>query len=216
MRFFDPKPDAYRSMARILRGVTLASLRSNIALVTQEPFLFDDTVAANISLWARGRGSWTQSSPRPRPRRRMNSSLSFPKAMTRAWAKADCGFPAGKSQRIAIARAMLRDAPILLLDEATSSLDTENERLVQEALGDLMKGRTTIVIAHRFSTITDADKIYVMDAGRIVESGTHRELLVRGGIYAGCISTSRAMTKSRRRRSPEHARGRCHSHCIAG
>ena len=94
----------------------------------------------------------------------------------------------GERQRIAIARAMLRDAPILLLDEATSALDTENERQVQDALRRLMKGRTTIVIAHRLTTVLDADRIYVMDQGRVAEQGTHGELIARGGLYARLYS----------------------------
>ena len=90
----------------------------------------------------------------------------------------------GQRQRIAIARAMLKNAPILLLDEATSALDTSSERQVQEALSRLMKGRTTIVIAHRLSTVVDADRIYVLDKGRVAECGSHGELLARGGLYA--------------------------------
>ena len=90
----------------------------------------------------------------------------------------------GQRQRIAIARAMLRNAPILLLDEATSALDTTSERQVQEALSRLMQGRTTIVIAHRLSTVQDADQIYVLDRGRITESGNHEALIARGGLYA--------------------------------
>ena len=94
----------------------------------------------------------------------------------------------GQRQRLAIARAMLRNAPILLLDEATSSLDTESERQVQDALKRLMKGRTTVVIAHRLATVLDADRIYVLDHGRTVEQGTHGELIARGGLYARLYS----------------------------
>jgi subfamily B ATP-binding cassette protein MsbA len=110
--------------------------------------------------------------------------MEFPEGYATRVGGAGVKLSGGQRQRIAIARAMLKDAPILLLDEATSALDTESERQVQEALRALMRGRTTLVIAHRLSTVVDADLIYVLDRGRAIESGSHAELLARGGAYA--------------------------------
>ena len=114
----------------------------------------------------------------------MNLFLNCPKAMTRGSAKAGLRLSGGQKQRIAIARAMLKNAPILLLDEATSALDTASEQKVQSALNELMKGRTSLVIAHRLSTVMHADCIHVMREGQVVESGTHSELLAQNGVYA--------------------------------
>jgi subfamily B ATP-binding cassette protein MsbA len=141
-----------------------------LALVTQEPFLFDDTIAANISY---GRAGAT----REHIEQAANAAAAhdfiaqLPNGYDTRVGEGGLRLSGGQRQRIAIARAMLRDAPILLLDEATSALDTENERLVQDALRRLMKGRTTIVIAHRLSTVVDADRLYVLDKGRVAESG---------------------------------------------
>ena len=114
----------------------------------------------------------------------MSSSAFCPRATTRVSASAESTLSGGQRQRLAIARAIIRDAPILLLDEATSSLDAESESLVQSALERLMRGRTTLVIAHRLATVLKADRILVMDAGRIVEQGTHASLVAAGGLYA--------------------------------
>src|SRR5205085_12600866 len=163
--------------------VALASLRTNIALVTQEPFLFDDTVAANIAYGREG-ARMDDIIAAAQSAAAHEFITQMPDGYDTRTGEGGLRLSGGQRQRIAIARAMLRDAPILLLDEATSSLDSENERLVQEALRRLMKGRTTIVIAHRLSTVIDADQLYVLDKGRVAESGTHGALMARGGLYA--------------------------------
>jgi len=166
-----------------VRDATLDSLRGNIALVSQEIILFDDTVRANI---AYGR---PDASEKEITQAAKNAAAhEFIEAMSNGYdtyvGERGTKVSGGQRQRLAIARAMLKNAPILLLDEATSSLDTESEREVQAALMELMKGRTTLVIAHRLSTVIEADLIHVIDNGKLVESGNHPELLSKNGTYA--------------------------------
>jgi len=183
LRFYEPDSGAIAIDGQDIRNVTLKSLRENIALVTQEPVLFDETIAQNISL---GRQDATRHEIIAAAK--AAAADGFISALETGYdarvGEGGLKLSGGQRQRIAIARAMLRNAPILLLDEATSSLDTESERQVQDALATLMKGRTTIVIAHRLSTVLDADKIYVLDRGRVAESGVHAELIARNGLYA--------------------------------
>jgi subfamily B ATP-binding cassette protein MsbA len=164
-------------------AVTMASLRSAIALVTQEPFLFDESVRANIA-YGRAGASEADIIAAAEAAAAHEFILALPNGYDTIVGEGGLRLSGGQRQRIAIARAMLRDAPILLLDEATSALDTENERQVQDALRRLMKGRTTLVIAHRLTTVLDADRIYVLNAGGVLEQGTHAELMARGGLYA--------------------------------
>jgi subfamily B ATP-binding cassette protein MsbA len=182
-RFYDADGGRVLIDGQDVRDVTMASLRSRIALVSQEIALFDDTIRANI---AYGRPDATEDSVIAAAR--SASAHDFVMELAEGYdtrvGGAGVKLSGGQRQRIAIARAMLKDAPILLLDEATSALDTESERQVQEALRTLMRGRTTVVIAHRLSTIVDADLIYVLDRGQAIESGSHAELLARGGAYA--------------------------------
>jgi subfamily B ATP-binding cassette protein MsbA len=183
LRFHDIDNGAITVDGQDIRAVTLESLREHIALVTQEPILFDETIAENI---AQGRRTASREEivSAAQAAAAHDFIMAQPEGYDAQVGEGGLKLSGGQRQRIAIARAMLRDAPILLLDEATSALDNESERLVQEALTHLMQGRTTIVIAHRLSTVLDADCIYVFDRGRVVESGTHAELLAQNGLYA--------------------------------
>jgi ATP-binding cassette, subfamily B, bacterial MsbA len=183
LRFYDPNMGRVTIDGQDIAHVTLESLRANIALVTQESILFDESVADNIAL---GRKGATREEIVEAAHNAAADGFirELPDGYKTRVGEGALRLSGGQRQRLAIARAMLRNAPILLLDEATSALDTERERQVQDALARLMKGKTTIVIAHRLSTVLDADRIYVLDRGRVAEAGTHAELLARKGLYA--------------------------------
>ena len=183
MRFYDVDSGKISIDGHDIRALSLETLRRNIALVTQEAILFDESIAENIALGRLG-ASRTEIEMAARNAAADEFIRQLPQGYDTRVGEGGLKLSGGQRQRIAIARAMLRDAPILLLDEATSALDTESERQVQEALSRLMKNRTTIVIAHRLSTVLDAGKIYVLDRGRVVESGTHSQLIAQSGLYA--------------------------------
>ena len=182
-RFYDVTAGAVTLNGRDIRDVRLHDLRAHIALVTQEPFLFDDTIAANI---AYGRPGATQDAIEAAARAAAAHDfiLALPHGYQTRVGEAGMRLSGGQRQRVAIARAFLKDAPVLLLDEATSALDTESEALVQAALERLMRGRATLMIAHRLSTVMNADRIHVIEAGRIVETGIHTSLIAEGGLYS--------------------------------
>jgi ATP-binding cassette, subfamily B, bacterial MsbA len=183
LRFYDPDFGSIAIDGQDIHGVTIESLRAAIGLVTQETILFDESVADNIAL---GRPGATAKDIEQAARDAAAHDFirELPQGYDTSIGEGGLKLSGGQRQRIAIARAMLRGAPILLLDEATSALDTTSERQVQEALTRLMKGRTTIVIAHRLSTVLDADHIYVLDRGRVAEHGDHDALMARGGLYS--------------------------------
>jgi len=182
-RFFDVDEGSIRIDGQDVRLVTLASLRGAIALVAQEVSLFDDTVHANIA-YGRFGASSTEIEAAARAAGVDEFIRKLPQGYDTLVGEHGVRLSGGQRQRVAIARAMLKDAPILLLDEATSALDSESERQVQAALRALMRGRTTLVIAHRLSTVQGADLICVVDRGRVVEIGRHADLLAREGLYA--------------------------------
>jgi subfamily B ATP-binding cassette protein MsbA len=189
-RFYDVASGSIRLDGVDLREYTMASLRKQIALVSQDVVLFNDTLAANIAY----------GDPQPSPQRIEEAARAahahefitrMPAGYQTQVGENGLRLSGGQRQRLAIARAIYKNAPILILDEATSALDTESERLVQAALEVLMQGRTTVVIAHRLSTIENADRIVVMDGGRVAEAGSHDALLAHGGIYARLYQTQK-------------------------
>jgi len=183
-RFYDPEEGTVLLDGEDVRRYTLRDLRRQIALVSQDIVLFDDTIANNIAYGALAQQSRADIERAAEAAYVMEFAAALPQGLDTRVGERGALLSGGQRQRIAIARALLKDAPVLILDEATSALDTESERRIQSALTRLMRGRTTLVIAHRLSTIERADRIVVMRDGEIVETGTHDELLARGGYYA--------------------------------
>ena len=182
-RLFDVRSGGVSIDGQDIRGVTLSSLRAQIGIVTQETVLFNDTVADNISY---GMPAATPEEIRAAAAEAMAHDFieAMPEGYKTVIGEGGFALSGGQRQRLAIARAILKNPRILILDEATSALDSESEYLVQEALFHLLRGRTTLVIAHRLSTVQKASRIVVLDAGKIVETGTHEGLLAKGGLYA--------------------------------
>jgi len=182
LRFYDPVRGVIRIGGVDIREVATRDLRNQIAVVTQETILFNETIRRNIEL---GRPGATNEEiiAAARHAYAYDFIMEKPQGFETVIGEKGVMLSGGQRQRLAIARAVLKNAPILILDEALSALDTESERIVQNALDELMKGRTTLCIAHRLSTIFHADVIVVLDQGRIVEAGKHDKLIRRGGIY---------------------------------
>ncbi|MHB0984034.1 MAG: lipid A export permease/ATP-binding protein MsbA [Sulfuricella sp.] len=178
-----------------IETIKLASLRDNIALVSQDVVLFNDTIAANIAYGRRNQASGAEIAAAAEAANAMEFISAMPQGLQTEVGENGVRLSGGQRQRIAIARALLKDAPILILDEATSALDSQSEQHVQAALERLMQGRTTLVIAHRLSTIEKADRIIVLQKGRIAEIGSHHELLARDGIYANLYRIQFAQQK---------------------
>jgi ATP-binding cassette, subfamily B, bacterial MsbA len=182
-RFYDVQGGSITLGGQDIRRLTIDSLRKHIGLVSQETALFDDTVRANIA-YGRPEASFEEIKTAAADAFADGFIDELPNGYDTIVGEHGVKLSGGQRQRVAIARAMLRNAPVLLLDEATSALDNESERAVQAALKRLQQGRTTVVVAHRLSTIVDADRIIVLEQGKVIEEGTHAELLAKRGVYA--------------------------------
>jgi ATP-binding cassette, subfamily B, bacterial MsbA len=183
-RFYEPTAGRLFIDGHDVSTLQRASLRAQIAMVSQDVLLFNDTIAANIAYGAMTGASREAVEGAASAAHALDFIQMLPQGFDTQVGEHGIRLSGGQRQRVAIARALLKNAPLLILDEATSALDSESERLVQDALEELMRGRTTIVIAHRLSTIEHADRIIVIEHGQIVETGTHRELLQRDKVYA--------------------------------
>ncbi len=183
-RFYDPSAGRVVYDGVDLRDLQIKSIRRQLAIVTQEVVLFDDTIGNNIAYGIQRPVEQEELESAARAAKAHEFIMRLPEGYDTRIGSRGSRLSGGERQRIAIARAILKDAPILILDEATSALDSETESVIQEALSNLIRGRTTIVIAHRLSTIQNCDRIFVLDQGRIIEEGTHSELLEREGRYS--------------------------------
>lgn len=194
-RFIEPTSGSVLIDGVELQDYDLVSLRNQMALVGQNVFLFDGTLAENIAYGSNSGASTDEIEKVVKAANLDGFVKSLPEGLQTMVGENGAWISGGQRQRIAIARALLKNVPLLLLDEATSALDNESEKLVQESLDSLMQGRTTFVIAHRLSTIKNADVIYVMDNGRVIESGTHEKLMQSGGMYSNLASHAKLTSK---------------------
>jgi ATP-binding cassette subfamily C protein CydCD len=195
LRFYDPEAGVVRLGGRDLRSLSFAEIRSMIAVVSQDTFLFHGTVEDNIRM-GRVEASQSEVEAAARAANIHDFILTLPEGYRSVVGEKGVKLSGGQRQRVAIARALLRDAPILVLDEALSAVDAENEAVIQQALDRLMQGRTTLVLAHRLSSVIGCDRILVLDQGRVIESGTHAALLEAGGAYARLMAEQVSESRS--------------------
>ncbi|HEX9557317.1 MAG TPA: ABC transporter ATP-binding protein, partial [Reyranella sp.] len=187
LRFYDPDRGRILLGGHDLRSLPFAEIRSLISVVNQDTFLFHGTVEENIRL-GRPEASYEELVEAARAANIHDFILTLPQGYETTIGEKGIKLSGGQRQRVAIARALLRDTPILVLDEALSAVDAENEAVIQEALDRLMQGRTTLILAHRLSSVIDCDRIVVLDGGRVAEQGRHEALMARGGVYAGLMA----------------------------